>query len=48
MQQQDWSVLVVFVKMVVSTSSPFNQPSDQNAVDIKKVYDILFYSCAEY
>ena len=44
MQWQDcW--LVVSFKMELSTSTPFSQPSDQNAVVINKVYDNSLEVC---
>ena len=43
-QHLDWS-LVILVKMELFTSTPL---SDQNAVDINKVYDITFDSVSEY
>jgi len=36
--------LVLSAMMELSTSTPLSQPSDKNAVDTNKVYDMSLYS----
>jgi len=47
MKQLDCS-FGVSVKMELSISTPFSPFSDQNAVDINKVYTFSLNSCPEY